>query len=333
MIPERGKLDQLVNHSDKYVGNIVFWGFLLVFFIILYLAFSAFAETKSVVLPLLFTLVFNVSLTAFKAFNSLSYDESTPLMLIPYIVSVLFLAIWLVKRSPAFSIIKISINHLIQIKLISAKKTIGLSVLFIMFALIIPAILEHLIFIAEDLPRWVNPVVVAFIYCIIILLAIIVLTYEPTEVYDVLLINNHGLPIASHIELFQSGDVLISGFFTALSSVSAEIDPDESTLKSIKQGEREILIEDGVLTRIVVLADKDQTSIRNAIIKLHKKFEITNSDAISKWTGQDLIAANTLVSDIGKLSVKFNFPQQTRWLGTLTLIFSPIFIILLGLIG
>ncbi|MHA2251589.1 MAG: hypothetical protein ACXAD7_14590 [Candidatus Kariarchaeaceae archaeon] len=329
MITERGKVDQLINNFDKYLGNIVFWATLVVFFIILYISFSAFAETKSIVLPFLLNFVWNAGLTIFKSLNSLLYDESSPLMLIPYLLSVILLIILFTRRRNSFSNISLGIDHLKHIKLISKRKTIGLSFLFVLFALVTPSILEYTLSI--ETKTWVIPTVIAILYCVIIGLAIIVLTYEPTEVFDVLLINRDGLPIASHIELFQTDDVLISGFFTALSSVSSEIDAEESELKSIKQGERDILIEDGVLTRVVALADKDQPSIRSAIIQLQKNFEKKNAEEIRSWTGEDIKSAKSLVNDIGALSVRFSIPQQTKWIGTLTMIFSPIFIILIGL--
>ncbi len=70
------------------------------------------------------------------------------------------------------------------------------------------------------------------------------------------------------------------------------------------------------VTRIVAHADKDQPAIRDTIIKMHKNFETSNSDQIRSWTGSQIKEADDLVKDIGKLSVKFNIPQQTRWLGT-----------------
>ncbi|MHA2090566.1 MAG: hypothetical protein ACW98K_06880 [Candidatus Kariarchaeaceae archaeon] len=328
MIPQQGKIDQISNNNEQNIGNSVFWAQLLVFFIILYISFSAFAETKSIVLPFLLNFVLNVGLTIFKSFNTLAFDSVNTLMLLPYILSVLFLIYWAKIRTEVFSTLKLGAIHLKDLKLISFQKTLGFTILFVSFALIIPSIFEHLIFLQKD--TWI-PYAVAILYFIIISLSIIVLTYEPTEVYDVLLINNDGLPIASHIELFQSDEVLISGFFTALSSVSEEFDSDPSELKSVRRGERELLIEDGVLTRIVALADKDQPSIRDSIIKMHKNFEISNSDQIRSWTGTEIKAADDLVEDIGELSVKFSIPQQTRWLGTLTLTFTPLFLVLLGI--
>ncbi|MHA2092484.1 MAG: hypothetical protein ACW98K_16675 [Candidatus Kariarchaeaceae archaeon] len=332
MIPQRGKLNQLNNNNDQYLGNSVFWAQLFVFFIILYISFSAFAETKSIVLPFLLNFVLNVGLTLFKSFNALAFDSVDNLMLLPYFLSVIFLIYWGKIRTEVFSTLRLGVNHLKDLKLISFRKAFGFTALFISFALIIPSIFEHLIFSEKDYDTWI-PYAVAILYFIIISLSIVVLTYEPTEVYDVLLINNDGLPIASHIELFQSDEVLISGFFTALSSVSEEFDSDPSELKSVRRGERELLIEDGVLTRIVALADKDQPSIRDSIIKMHKSFEISNSDQLRSWSGTDIKAADDLVDDIGKLSVKFSIPQQTRWLGTLTLAFTPLFLVLLGLMN
>ncbi|MFX0064159.1 MAG: hypothetical protein ACFFC7_18460 [Candidatus Hermodarchaeota archaeon] len=130
--------------------------------------------------------------------------------------------------------------------------------------------------------------VYAFVYTSIIFLAVVVLTYEPTKVYDVLLLNKTaGVPIATHIELFQSDEVLISGFFTAISNVSGQLDAEPSEVQSIKRGEREIIIEEGVLTRIIALVNKDQPLIRRSIAEMQKQFEIkVDAEKVERWTGQ-----------------------------------------------
>ena len=40
--------------------------------------------------------------------------------------------------------------------------------------------------------------------------------------------------------------------------------------------------------------------------------------------------ANNLVKEVGELSIKFSIPQQTRWIGTLSMVFAPVLIVLLG---
>ncbi|MFX0181868.1 MAG: hypothetical protein ACFE95_02200, partial [Candidatus Hodarchaeota archaeon] len=176
----------------------------------------------------------------------------------------------------------------------------------------------------------------AIIYIAMIGLAIIVLTYEPTKVYDVLIVKMpDGIPISAHQKLFQSDEVLISGFFTAISSVSKELDDDEKAdLRSIKRGDRDILIIDGVLTRIIALADRDQARIRQMVQNRLRKFEAEHSNVLVKWIGdpQAIPKAKVLVKSISNLSIRFDIPQQTRWIGVLTLILTPLMISLIGLL-
>ena len=161
----------------------------------------------------------------------------------------------------------------------------------------------------------------------------IVLTYEPTDVFDVLLISEDGTPVSSHIELFETDEILISGFFTALGSVNEELSKD-SGLKSIKRGEQEILIEKGVYTQLIILADRDQITIRREIQDLHREFEIstTKEEIVKVNQGIPLESADKLVRDIGELNVKFTIPQQTKWISTLSIALGPFMLILIGIL-
>ncbi|MHA2113428.1 MAG: hypothetical protein ACW98W_18340, partial [Candidatus Hodarchaeales archaeon] len=127
----------------------------------------------------------------------------------------------------------------------------------------------------------------------------------------------------------------ISGFFTAISSVSKELDEDKTDLQSIRRGDREILIEDGVFTRIIALVDRDQTRIRQGMQSLLRKFEVKHSKELAAWIG-DLSAVPEkaqLLEEIGQLSIKFDIPNQTRLIGVLTLILTPLMITLIGFLG
>lgn len=202
----------------------------------------------------------------------------------------------------------------------------------------VPRILEHVTTELETDLYSIGEVafVFAVIYMAMIGLAIIVLTYEPTKVYDVLLVKMpDGIPISTQQKLFQSDEVLISGFFTAISSVSKELDDDEKAdLRSIKRGDREILIIDGVFTRIIALADRDQKNIRQAIQNLLRKFEADHSRLLVEWVGDRsaIPEAKSLVKSVSNLSIRFDIPQQTRWIGVLTLILTPFMISLIGLL-
>jgi hypothetical protein len=313
----------------------MFWVMVITFLIVLYISFSAFTETGSIVLPFLLNFVFNVGLTLIKAYNSLFFatapSSSYFFMLIPYIGILIIIGLWLIFKSTDFSTIRLGIQH---IKILFKKETrlevsflfiAGIVILFFILSFGVPGILEHVIYtftVTEGLgPYSIGDVafVFAIIYMVMIGLAIIVLTYEPTKVFDVLLVKMpDGIPISTHQQLFQSDEVLISGFFTAISSVSKELDDDEKAdLRSIKRGDREILIIDGVLTRIIALADRDQARIRQMVQILLRKFEAEHSNVLVKWIGDPhaIPKAKELVESISNLSIRFDIPQQTRWMG------------------
>jgi hypothetical protein len=327
MLPHPGKLEQIFD-ADTWTLPLVTQ--MVVFLIMLYISFSAFAETKSVVLPLLLNFILNVVVTMFRAGNSLMYEEYTPLMLVPYLISLGIVLIYYFRKSKVFSTVKQGWDDLTSVR-IPFKQAFGFSILFITLSFLVPGILEYILANPQE-QDYVLPVVTSAIYITIIIFAIIVLTYEPTQVYDVLLISNDGRPIESHLELFQSDDVLISGFFSALSAVSEEFTKDSSTLQSVKKGEQDIMIEDGVLTKIVALVDRDRVSLRKMINGIHKPFEVQNRKLLQEWDGTYIAEANGLIMEIGAMEIKFSVDPQTKWIAILSIIFAPIIIILLGLI-
>lgn len=339
--------DKLVRLPQAII-NPMFWGPLLVFFIVLYISFSAFSETGSIVLPFLLNFMFNFVLTGLKALNSLIFATVEPslhfLMLVPYFLALAILVVWYIIQKEDYSTLKVGFNDL---KNVFSKETredvsilymIGIILLFFFLSFFVPGILEHVIansgpgnFYSSEFAA----IVFAFTLVVILGIAIIVLTYEPTKVYDVLLVKTpEGIPIATRQKLFQSDEVLISGFFTAISSVSKELDEEQTDLRSIKRGEREIIIEDGVFTRIIALADRDQSKIRQAIVNMQRKFESLHSKVLSGWIGDRsaIPEAHTFVESVGKLEIRFDIPQQTRWIGVLTLILTPLMIILISFI-
>lgn len=328
------------------LGDPMFWGPLLAFFIILYISFSAFSETGSIVLPFLLNFIFNFGLTFLKALNSLIFatvDSSFHfLMLVPYFLAILVIIIWYIMRREDLSTLKVGYNDL---KNALSKETredvsilymIGIILLFFFLSFFVPGILEHVVANTDIYGSGFAAIIFAISLMVILGLAIIVLTYEPTKVYDVLLVKiPDGIPIATRQKLFQSDEVLISGFFTAISSVSKELDEDhKADLRSIKRGEREIIIEDGVFTRIIALADRDQSKIRQAVVNMQRRFESIHSKALSSWMGDRsaIPEAKNFVESIGKLEIQFDIPQQTRWIGVLTLILTPLMIVLISFI-
>ncbi|MFX0207490.1 MAG: hypothetical protein ACFFDT_15995 [Candidatus Hodarchaeota archaeon] len=339
--------DKLVRLPQAII-NPMFWGPLLVFFIVLYISFSAFSETGSIVLPFLLNFMFNFVLTGLKALNSLIFATVEPslhfLMLIPYFIALTILIVWYILRKEGYSTLSVGFNDLKNVfsketrKDVSILYMIVIILLFFFLSFFVPGILEHVI--ANSGPGNLYSsefaaIVFAFTLVVILGIAIIVLTYEPTKVYDVLLVKTpEGIPIAIRQKLFQSDEVLISGFFTAISSVSKELDEEHTDLRSIKRGEREIIIEDGVFTRIIALADRDQSKIRQAVVNMQRKFESLHSKVLSGWIGDRnaIPEARTFVESVGKLEIRFDIPQQTRWIGVLTLILTPLMIILISFI-
>ncbi|MHA2055441.1 MAG: hypothetical protein ACW99F_17825 [Candidatus Hodarchaeales archaeon] len=340
MIQPRGKFPLLIDAAQTPM----FWAMLLGFAVVLYISFSAFAETGSVVLPFLLNFVFNVGLTLFKSFNSVFFAENTALsnwfMLGPYFVSIFIIFIWFILKREDFSTIKLGLNHLMDIfrtqsrKETSLRAILGFFFLFFSLSFIGPGFIEYVVANIGDFGTETVSIVYAFTYVMIIGLAILVLTYEPSKVYDVLLVKMpDGIPIGSRLDLFQSDDVLISGFFAAITSVSKELDEDKKAeLTSIKRGEREILIEDGVFTRIIALVDKDQNKIRQEMQQLLRKFEASNANKLSSWVGDTsaIPEAKPLLKQISDLSIRFDVPNQTRLIGVLTLLLTPLMITLIG---
>ncbi|MHA2502088.1 MAG: hypothetical protein ACXAE3_04405, partial [Candidatus Kariarchaeaceae archaeon] len=314
--------------------------------------FSAFAETGSIILPFLLNGVYNIGITIVQAGNALLFDEVNPMMFIPYVVILLIILVWYFVKTSDFSTIRIGLSRLTDLRKMNLAVLLSYVVLFVVLSFIIPAIVNDLLFLrtAPDvemswivniffvetatgpvLSNSVIPILYAINFILLIIMATVVLTYEPTQVFDVLLVGNDGTPLASHIEIFETDDVLISGFFTALSAVDEELSSDGG-LRSVKRGEREILIEEGVFTRIIALADKDQSSIRQSITMKHREFEIANHDLLEKKTGYDFPEAKQLVQELGDLEVTFNVPDQTRWIASISLALAPVMIALIGLL-
>ncbi len=341
MIPVPNKLDVLFRVA---IYDPIFWGMFFSFSVVLYISFSAFAETGSIVLPFLLNFVFNAGLTLIRALNSLIFYDADPssyfLMLIPYILAVAIIAVWFFLRREDFSTIRLGIQSLREV---FSKKTreefsliymVFIVFLFFLISFFLPGVLEHIV--VSDYPPAVFAFSNALIYILLISLALIILNYAPTKVYDILFVKHpDGIPIASRQKLFQSDEVLISGFFQAISSVSDELDSDNKAgLRTIKRGDREILIEDGVFTRVIVLADRDQSRIRDSILKLQRAFEAAHAIELANWIGDQsaIPEAKDLIEEIGRLEIKFDIPQQARWIAVLALLFTPIMIGLIALL-
>jgi len=171
-------------------------------------------------------------LTLFKSSNSLIFSSTTLsnyfLMLIPYLLVLAIIVIWYFLKREDFSTLRLGLGHIREIftkksrNEFSLRAALGVSGLFFTLSFIVPGFIEFIVskrIEQPDLfPSELVSLVYAITYVVIVGLAIIVLTYEPTKVYDVLLVKMpDGIPIAQRLKLFQSDEVLISGFFTAIS--------------------------------------------------------------------------------------------------------------------
>ena len=313
-----------------------FWVNMIIFFIILYISFSAFAETGSVAIPFLLNFVLNVGLTFIKAFNTLYIKQNSPFVFISYFLLGFLLLIWFLMKKIDFSTLEKGWNQLKTWGNYSIKYVFGLSILFFAFCFILPGIIDYIIneaLVQQAIDVKIVPFAFAFLFILLIAMAVVVLTYDPAKVYDVLIISKEGLPVASKLKLFHSDDVLISGFFSAISSFNESVlEGEGGAVKSIKRGQREIILEDGVFVRTIALIDKDHPRIRGVISNILKDFELKNFERLKNWNGERFASGNEYVERVSLLENTFNIPQQTIWLSVLTLLLSPLMIILIGLL-
>ncbi len=342
LISSSDKLTQFLSRLvDPFAReNLMFWSMAFALLLVVYTFFSAFAETRSLVLPFTANLVFNAGLTVIRSWNSILLGSergsgfSYWVVLLPSVVVVFLLGVWFFIDRDSFFTLSISLRHLKQTWSEISFRSLGYLVLFVLLSFVLPSFLAEVLISPERWGGdWVIPVIFGLELILLLFLAIIVLTYDPNEVYDVLLISKEaGQPIASHIELFQTDEVLISGFFTALSSVGEELEHGSSRLKTVRLGDKTVLIEEGVFTRLVALADKEQPSIRNNIAKLHRAFEVKHGEEAIQLFGDIPEEAQELVDQVGNLSITFYVPAQVRWLGVLTMVITPLMLVLIGLL-
>ncbi len=337
LIPNPDKINQFWLRLSNPSEYSTFWVMSFALLIILYINFSAFAETKSIILPFTMNFVLNVGTTLLQAINTLYFNSiGLGVLVLPAILTATILGWWIISRKD-FSTLYYGLRDLRDLGTHYPIRVFGLLMIFVSLSFLFPGIINEILYYSTTgvitLPKTVIPLLYTGNFILLILLAIVVLTYEPTKVWDVLLISKRqGIPISSHIELFETDDVLISGFFTALSAVDEELSKDGG-LSAIQRGDRVIIIEEGVLTKVIALADRDKDTIRSAIQKLHRRYEAQNVDRLSKDIFVDGVKEdNELVERISDLEVTFEVPQQTRWIGTISVLVASLTIFLVGLL-
>ncbi len=344
LIPQRQKVSILYRilfdpGSIPGFSPYLFWGQVVVFLIVLYINFSSFEQTGSIVLPFLMNFVFNVGLTLLRAGNTLLFNALDPLMILPLVGLGLVVIAWFVVKREHFSTIGIAASQLRDFRGISWKEFLVYLSIFVTLSFLFPGVIYELLFINNTspltLPRWVIPAFFALDFALLLSFIFLVLSYQPSRVYDVLLITKDGLPIASKLERFASDEFLISGFFTALSSVDRELTEGTERVSVIKRGNEEILVEEGVKTRLIALVDHAHPALRNMIRSEYRDFEIENanvdlSEILNK--GEKYDAATEFVNRINAKKVRFEIPQPIQWSIALSMIVGPLMVLLNGLI-
>lgn len=325
LIPQREKISmfyRILFAPDEIPGfsPYLFWGQVVVFLVVLYINFSSFEQTGSIVLPFLMNFVFNVGLTLIRAGNTLVFDDLDPLMVTPVIFLAFLTIVWFFVKREHFSTIGIAGSQLKEFRGISWREFVISLGIFVTLSFIFPGIIYELLFIHNSsqvsLPRWVIPLFFAIDFALLLSFIFLVLSYQPSHVYDVLLITKDGLPLASKLEKFASDEFLISGFFTALSSVDKELTEGSERVSVIQRGDEEILVEEGVNTRLIALVDRAYPALRNMIRSEYRDFEIETagtdfSDVLSR--GGRFEPADAFVHRINAKKVRFDIPQPIQW--------------------
>ncbi len=342
LIPNRNKVSMFraILFDPKSIEGfspILFWSQVIVFLIVLYINFSSFEQTGSIVLPFTMNFVFNVGLTLIRAGNTLAFEELEMLMWLPVILLAIIAGVWWSISKKDFSTVRLAVLQLQQYKGIDLREFLISFLTFITLSFFLPGLVYELLFLnnREELARWVIPTVFAIELGILLLFSFVVLTYLPSKSHDVLLLTKDGLPLASYLDKFETDEFLISGFFTAISSVDFELSEGKERLSTIKRGNKEILVEEGVNTRLIVMVDRDIPSLRQKIVEAYRKFEI-------QAAGQDLgtmIASGNkfqpvqdLVETIHSLETRFDIPQPIRWAVTVSMVIGPFMVLLNGLL-
>ncbi len=317
----------------------LFWGQVAVFLIILYINFSSFEQTGSIVLPFIMNFVFNVGLTLLRAGNTLAFSELSPLMVIPVSLLALSVLVWLLFVPHDYSTIKKAFSQLKEVHGVSVKNLVLLVSLFLLLSFILPGVIYELLYLNNannlSVPQWLIPLLFSIDFAILLLSVFLVLSYEPAMVHDVLLITKEGLPLASHLVTFDTDEYLLSGFFTALSSVDKELTGGDEVVSTIKRGNNDILVEENNGLRLIVLADRDHPSLRQQIqqsfqqfLKMHNDIDFSSALA----SGNGFPPAKEFVDKVNGLQVRFDIPQPIRWSITISMVIGPLMVLLNGLI-
>ncbi len=336
-------LDVITDNFRNFIRNpemIIFRaGWLLWLFIIFVLLIHAFLVTKNVLVPIVGHITVNIVLLIIAIIDA---NVTSNKALVPFLLVWILIIGWLIFDVRSKNLLRSAFigrteeslpedTETPEIPSISTNPltSIALFILLVFLAFVTPFTIVLTLSGVVEAATVASICALDFLLCFT--LGLIVLTYSPSKVYDVLLVSEGGLPIAARREIFMADESMISGFFSALESFSQEIDTfEKSTFQTIRKARYSIVFDDGVLgTKIVAVLDHDRSPMRDQIrSKLHE-FEKNNRDMLEKWTGKQFDAANQFVEEISKLDERFEISSETKWLAFMSYFFlSLIFLVI-----
>jgi len=318
-------------------------GWLLWLFIIFYLLIHAFLVTKNVLVPIVahvtvnvVSLIIAIIVTGIRSYNAL----------IPYLVVWILIIGWLIFDRRSKNLIRGAFieeieeesegeNERTEIPKVSTNflTAVGLFLLLVLLAFLTPlAILLALP--AAEVGSAEIALVSALDFLLCFTLGLIVLTYRPSRIYDVLLVSEGGMPIAAQREIFDADESMISGFLQALESFSQEIDVfEKSTFDAIRKARYSLIFEEGVLaTKLVAVVDYDRSPMRTRIRNQLHAFEKQNRALLEDWTGRQFDEANNFITEIRKIDMRLEISSETKWLAFMSYFFLSFLFLVIYLV-
>ncbi|MFQ6123768.1 MAG: hypothetical protein ACE5R6_04065 [Candidatus Heimdallarchaeota archaeon] len=317
-------------------------GWLLWLFIVFILFLHAFLVTKNILVPIIAHITVNIILLAIAIINA---GTTSSMALIPFLVVWILIIGWFILDARSKKLLRDAFvgrtEEIVPAKTeppeIPSISTNPLTSIILFLLLVVLAFVAPFTIVLY-LSGVVEPATVASIcaldFLLCFTLGLVVLTYSPSKVYDVLLVSEGGLPIAARREIFEADESMISGFLSALESFSQEIDAfEKSAFQTIRKARYSIVFDDGVLgTKIVTVLDHDRSPMREQIrSKLHE-FEKQYRSQLEHWTGKQFDEARQFVEDISKLDERFEISPETKWLAFLSYFFLSLIFLVIFLI-
>lgn len=314
-------------------------GWLLWLFIAFILFLHAFLVTKNIIVPIIAHITVNITLLIIAIINA---GVTSSMALIPFLFVWILVIGWFILDFRSKNLLRNAFvgrteeivpeeTETPEIPSISTNPLTSLALFLLLVLLAFVAPFAIVLYLSGVVEAATVASICALDFLLCFTLGLVVLTYSPSRVYDVLLVSEGGLPIAARREIFEADESMISGFFSALESFSQEIDAfEKSAFQTIRKTRYSIVFDDGVLgTKIVAVLDHDRSPMRNQIrSKLHE-FEKQYRGQLEQWTGKQFDAASQFVEEISKLDVRFEISSETKWLAFMSYFFlSLIFLVI-----